>query len=286
MMNSRKPKGLRTDSFILCSIVMTLKDKKEDVEFCGEWSDRNNRCWGYKEYMEDYRLANGYEWRDGMLKPKIDPICLNPHGIPTNDYNLPAVPGLNMLPLNARLQVGNRYLDQYTVRWATVITGKKPFNLQNDLVEIPLNFNNFGKLSFVNEFTLYWGWKIPQSDFENMSKGTKIGKLWWSDYNGRLKIPVSWSYFINYYVEFFHWTRYTLDNMEKICAVLQRFSKTWELLWMMDNSVARSCMSVDKCWGITIQDLKAGESIWLWALHANNGKDALCWGTIIVMKLS
>ena len=243
--------------------------------------------------VEKEIIGNEVHYKLNMVQNLPPPTYINPDEVyfadanrPRDQHWFPIQPGQQMGKWDWRGSMKNTYLDQYVARWAKIITGKKPFNLQNDLVQIPLNFNNSGKLSFVNEFTLYWGWKIPQSDFENMSKWSKIWKLWWSDYNGRIKIPVSWSYFINYYVEFFHWTRYTLDNMEKIYAELQRFSKTWELLWKMDNSVTRSCMSVDKCWGITIQDLKAGESIWLWALHANNGKDALCWGTIIVMKLS
>lgn len=77
---------------------------------------RNNRIGGYPEYMEEYWLSNGYEWRDGLLRQKIDPLCLNPQGIPTNEYNLPAIPGMNMLGLNARTQVRNRYFDQFVCK--------------------------------------------------------------------------------------------------------------------------------------------------------------------------
>lgn len=97
------------------------KNKWEKVEFCGEYGDRNNRCWGFPEYMEEYRLSRGYEWRNGKLQEKIDPRCLNYHGIPTNNYNLPAVPGLNMLPLNARVATNNRYLSQIIVKWACMV---------------------------------------------------------------------------------------------------------------------------------------------------------------------
>ncbi|MDO4713979.1 MAG: hypothetical protein Q4B28_05045 [bacterium] len=84
---------------------------------------RNNRFGGYPEHMEDYRLANGYEWRDGLLQPKVDPRSLNDHGIPTNDFNLPAQPGLNMLPLNARTQTRNRYLDQSITKGMVKVRG-------------------------------------------------------------------------------------------------------------------------------------------------------------------
>ena len=97
------------------------KEKKEKIIYAGEYSDRNNWCWGFPEYMEEYRLARGYEWRDGLLREKVDPRCLNEHGIPTNDFNLPAVPGMNTLPMNARIATKNRYLSQIIVKGGCMV---------------------------------------------------------------------------------------------------------------------------------------------------------------------
>ena len=42
-------------------------------------------------------------------------------GIPTNDFNLPAVPGMNTLPMNARIATKNRYLSQIIVKGGCMV---------------------------------------------------------------------------------------------------------------------------------------------------------------------
>lgn len=122
-----------------------LNPTTEKVEFCGEYSDRNNRAWGYPEYMEEYRLARGYERRNGRLQEKVDPRSLNYQNIPTNDFNLPAVPGMNMLPLNARIATNNRYLDQCKV------SGYVIHNFDGNRSEKPVKIPLIDRLSTIEE---------------------------------------------------------------------------------------------------------------------------------------
>ncbi|PZM87425.1 MAG: hypothetical protein DLD55_01520 [candidate division SR1 bacterium] len=242
---------------------MTLKDKKEDVEFCGEWSDRNNRCGGHKEYMEDYRLANGYEWRDGMLKPKIDPICLNPHGIPTNDYNLPAVPGLNMLPLNARLQVGNRYLSQIIVKGACMVKG---ISSGQSLLSA-LTTTYFKENYEIGDFNFLLGYTVgsensPATYTQEIintlpldRKAEKFGKPPIIVKDGNVIINKNGTYIVQFYADFTY--KYPRDT--------NRLDKAF--IYLMYNGEVgvrmqqRTCATTDGVSGLYIGGLKKGDRL-------------------------
>jgi len=176
------------------------KEKKEKIIYAGEYSDRNNWCWGFPEYMEEYRLARGYEWRDGLLREKVDPRCLNEHGIPTNDFNLPAVPGMNTLPMNARIATKNRYLDQCNVSGYTV------HDFDGNWAQEPLKIPLIDRLSTIEEVNheRYWGNIKDIPGIESFFRKEIVGKLNRETKDGCLFIPKSGNYIIYYVIEFYH----------------------------------------------------------------------------------
>ena len=177
-----------------------LNPTTEKVEFCGEYSDRNNRAWGYPEYMEEYWLARGYEWRNGRLQEKVDPRSLNYQNIPTNDFNLPAVPGMNMLPLNARIATNNRYLDQCKV------SGYVIHDFDGNRSEKPVKIPLIDRLSTIEEVDHEWylGNIKNTKEIEDKFRKEVVWRLRWDVEDGYLIIPKDGNYIIYYVIEFYH----------------------------------------------------------------------------------
>lgn len=164
-----------------------------------DYHERNNRFWWHPEYMEDYWLKNGYEWRDWLLQPKIDPRSLNDGGIPTNDYNMPAQPGLNMMPLNGRLQVGSKYLDQCNISGYVV---KNFDGSWGNLTKIPL-INKINSLDEINH-EWYGGNMKDILNIEELLRKKVVWKTNWEVRDWLLVVPQEWNYIIYYMIEFFH----------------------------------------------------------------------------------
>nr|DAU58463.1 MAG TPA: hypothetical protein [Caudoviricetes sp.]DAX31552.1 MAG TPA: hypothetical protein [Caudoviricetes sp.] len=137
--------------------------------------------------MEDYRLARGYEWRNGRLQEKVDPRSLNYQNIPTNDFNLPAVPGMNMLPLNARIATNNRYLDQCNV------SGYVIHNFDGNWTQEPLKIPLIDRLSTIEELDhqRYSGNIKDLPGIEDFFHKETIGRLNRETEDGCLVIPRS-----------------------------------------------------------------------------------------------
>lgn len=236
-----------------------LNPTTEKVEFCGEYSDRNNRAWGYPEYMEEYRLARGYEWRNGRLQEKVDPRSLNYQNIPTNDFNLPAVPGMNMLPLNARIATNNRYLDQCKV------SGYVIHNFDGNRSEKPVKIPLIDRLSTIEEVDHEWylGNIKDSENIESFFRKETIGKLNREIEDGCLVIPQSGNYIIYYMIEFYHGQGWDFANArDKIYGEVRLYDNKWE-----GNDIWRSAK-----YTITVPDyiswtiaykIEAGQKIWL-----------------------
>lgn len=231
------------------------KEKKEKIIYAGEYSDRNNWCWGFPEYMEEYRLARGYEWRDGLLREKVDPRCLNEHGIPTNDFNLPAVPGMNTLPMNARIATKNRYLDQVEFMWTVSANG------------VETN----------KEIT-------PTTIWFDKPKAV-VWKINWGTDNWMIEIPINWNYMLQVYGMFIYPQGHD-NNLIKNCILTLRVKKKWESEVGEVHSAHRSCISPDTFSYNTFEILKAGDQIGLWVSHSFYWESVQIIGWITILKLS
>lgn len=183
-----------------------------------------------------------------------------------------------------REKIKDTYLDQYVARWAKIISGiswniswASPINL--------VNRDSIDSLKF-DAFDTYSLWSVNFDTFRNNLNPQKIWKLWWEIKNWKLVIPSNWSYFINYYTEFLHWKWRNSSNIERVYTTLYWYSKTWNLLWQIAESVNRSCTWKETVSWATIQDLKAWEELQICSMHSNWWKESLCLWTITIMKLS
>lgn len=217
------------------------KEKKEKIIYAGEYSDRNNWCWGFPEYMEEYRLARGYEWRDGLLREKVDPRCLNEHGIPTNDFNLPAVPGMNTLPMNARIATKNRYLSQIIVKWACMAKGTaswSPLKTDSPYLKTEYFFDDFSFLEgYLMNTTPIW-----KNDILDLVQDRKAEFFWkpaifTNDWD--IVINKNWSYIVQFYADVIYSLPRDTSRLDK------------EYFWLIHNWKVgarvqqRSCSNVD-----------------------------------------
>ncbi len=235
------------------------KEKKEKIIYAGEYSDRNNRCWGFPEYMEEYRLARGYEWRDGLLREKVDPRCLNEHGIPTNDFNLPAVPGMNTLPMNARIATKNRYLDQCNV--SGYVIHDFDGNWPQEPLKIPL-IDRLSTIEEVNHQRISGNIKdIP--GIENFFRKEIVGRLNRETKDGCLIIPKSGNYIIYYVIEFYYSQHRNYENAHnKIYSEVRLYDNNWgeDYIWRS----AKYTITVPDYINWTIAcSIKWGQKIWL-----------------------
>ncbi len=237
------------------------KEKKEKIIYAGEYSDRNNWCWGFPEYMEEYRLARGYEWRDGLLREKVDPRCLNEHGIPTNDFNLPAVPGMNTLPMNARIATKNRYLDQCNVQWFV----KYNFDWSRwNTINIPF-VEGVSKEEINHERA--WGNILDIQDPEKYFKKNQTWTLSWYLKNWRLVIPKSWNYIVDYLIEFYHqkgWDHNT--EMRKIYVELSLYKNWVNQSWSLDRSAKYTITNPDYISWTTVKAFEEWCELGLWCI--------------------
>lgn len=211
------------------------KEKKEKIIYAGEYSDRNNWCWGFPEYMEEYRLARGYEWRDGLLREKVDPRCLNEHGIPTNDFNLPAVPGMNTLPMNARIATKNRYLSQIIVKWACMAKGISSWGN----LESALTTTHFKKEYHPEDFNFLlwyeWGtannhWTFTQAIINTFPSDRKAEIFWKpavSTRDGDIIINKNWTYIVQFYADFTYKYPRDTNRLDKAFIFLMYNGKVW-----------------------------------------------------------
>lgn len=243
--------------FIL--LILQKKMDKEEKVIVWEYSDRNNRAWGYPEYMEDYRLARGYEWRNGRLQEKVDPRSLNYQNIPTNDFNLPAVPGMNMLPLNARIATNNRYLDQCNV------SGYVIHNFDGNWTQEPLKIPLIDRLSTIEELDhqRYSGNIKDLPGIEDFFHKETIGRLNRETEDGCLVIPRSWNYIIYYVIEFYHGQGWDFANArDKIYGDVGIYERG--NLPIIFGREAKYTISVPDylSWTIVCK-AKAGQKIWL-----------------------
>lgn len=216
------------------------KEKKEKIIYAGEYSDRNNWCWGFPEYMEEYRLARGYEWRDGLLREKVDPRCLNEHGIPTNDFNLPAVPGMNTLPMNARIATKNRYLSQIIVKGGCMVE----WTMSGEWVK----WNKpYLKLEYLyDDFSFLEGYTIdPPIGREKILTVVKDRKaeIFWKPQvyveNGDIIINKSWSYIVQFYADITYSLPRDTNRLDKEYLRLLCNWKVWV------RTQQRSCSNLD-----------------------------------------
>ena len=235
-----------------------LNPTTEKVEFCGEYSDRNNRAWGYPEYMEEYRLARGYERRNGRLQEKVDPRSLNYQNIPTNDFNLPAVPGMNMLPLNARIATNNRYLDQCKVSGYVIHDFDGSFGTP---IKIPL----VDSIQRIEDLDHQWiqGNIKDLPGIQDFFRKETTGKLNREIEDGGLVIPQSGNYIIYYMIEFYHGQgRDHINARDKIYGEVSLYERDKPA-----SSIGREAK-----YTITVPDyiswtiaykIEAGQKIWL-----------------------
>lgn len=241
-----------------------IQSQKQDskVEYL-DFYERNNRSGGYPEYMEEYRLSRGFEWKGGRLKRKIDPLCLNPHGIPTNDYNLPAVPGLNMFPLNARLQVRNRYLSQIIVKGACIAKGISNWgNLESALTTTKF------KKEYISEdfnFLLWYGggtaenhWTFTQ-EIINTFPADRKAEIFWkpaiSTKNWDVVINKNWTYVVQFYADFTYKYPRDTNRIDKAFVYLMYNWKAWVRIQQ------RTCTTTDWVQWLYIGWLKIGDKL-------------------------
>lgn len=247
-----------------------------------DYHEKNNRFWWHPEYMEDYWLKNGYEWRDGLLQPKIDPRSLNDGGIPTNDYNMPAQPGLNMMPLNARLQTMNRGLDQTVTKWCLLVEwGAEWRNLQY----FSPKFKE--KLSFEDVKDLV-GFSLPGFQIsEEYLRDTYVNtfnqeKYWnpsWRVIDGNIVITQWWSYIVQYYCDFFYTAWHDTKEAQKLWLSL---SVDW-VDWMI--STQRACMSRDAVQGTYIGYLEHWYKLNVKIAHTFEGETVLCCPSLNIVRI-
>ena len=222
-----------------------------------DYHERNNRFWGNPEYMEDYWLKNGYEWRDWLLQPKIDPRSLNDGGIPTNNYNMPAQPGLNMMPLNARLQVGSKYLDQCNISGYVV---KNFDGSWGNLTKIPL----INKIDSLDDINHEWH-QGNMKDFATKKFFEKeiVGKIDWQVKDWYLEIPQNWNYIIYYVVEFFHdKNRDPVDSHYKMYAEITLHNNSGIPDYIGRESKYTITLPDYISWTI-VSNIKARQKIWI-----------------------
>lgn len=203
---------------------------------------------------------------------------------PRDQYWFPIRPGQQMERWDMRSSLKNTYLDQYVARWVKIISWiswniswAKPINL--------VDGDSMDSLKF-DAFDTYSLWSVIFDTFRNNLRPKKIWKLWWRIKNWKLVIPSNWSYFISYYTEFLHWKRRNTSNIERVYTALYWYSKTWDFLWQIAESVNRSCTWKETVSWTTIQDFKAGEELQICSMHSNWWKESLCLWTITIMKLS
>lgn len=235
-----------------------MENNKDEIIRWGEYSDRNNRCWGYPEYMEEYRLARGYEWRQGRLQEKQDPRCLNEHGIPTNDFNLPAVPGMNTLPMNARIATKNRYLSQIIVKGGCMVKGISSW--QSLLSALTTTY--FKENYEIRDFNFLLGYTVgsenspatyTQEIINTLPLDRKAEKFWKppiivKDWN--VIINKNWTYIVQFYADFTYKYPRDTNRLDKAFIYLMYNWKEWVRMQQ------RTCATTDWVSGLYIGWLK------------------------------
>lgn len=257
-----------------------------------DYHERNNRFWGHPEYMEDYWLLNGYEWRDWLLQPKIDPRSLNDGGIPTNDYNMPAQPGLNMMPLNARLQVGSKYLDYYAVHGLLKATyqpvqkigiQKVPLMTPKEWKDINIDFivsqgDGNPWIQFLSQ---------PWMKKELLFSTDKTGKINREVKDGHLVVPQSWNYIITFAAEVHYWENHIIaTDMGKCKLRLYWLDKQKSPMGLSQIS-SYTIFHPDNFSGMTIQSLERGRELALYyGYKPPREEEILIWTTLTAVKIS
>ena len=179
----------------------------------------------------------------------------------------------------------NIYLDQCIVRWARKITWNSTRYYSYDTDQINLYTDLKWKIN-IWTYTQYW-WRTLTSAYIEDNYETYIKwNLWWTCKNWRLVIPTSWSYFINYYVEFLYSSSHNVSQSYKNLTLLNSYGKDWVYKWVYHQRSMPRLNAQDNCWSTTIQDLEQWEIIWLSAMHSKDNEETLVAWTLIVIKLS
>ena len=178
----------------------------------------------------------------------------------------------------------NIYLDQCVVRWARTVTWNDTYYNDNTWALISLYTDlkwNTNIWTFTHKTA---GWNVTYTDDIIQQLETyKIWSLSWQCKDWKLIIPESWSYFINYYVEFLYDANHNVSSSYKNLAYLYTNAKWW---WPYAIAHDHQFTYEDNCWWVTIQDLKQWEELSLWVMHNQTWTQYLCVWTIIIMKLS
>lgn len=249
------------------------------------WDAYTEQNWViYKDWRPRSWKTWTWEWIEWKWKQATVADMFNESQYPRDQYWFPIRPWHGMNKWDWRSSMKNTYLDQYVARWAKIISGIS----WNITWAMPINLVNWDDIDSSNfdAFDTQGLWSVNFDTFRNNILPQKIWKLWWRVKNWKLIIPSNWSYFIHYYTEFLHWKWRNTSNLERVFTALYWYSKNWDFLWQIAESVNRSCIWKETVSWTTIQDLKAGEQIQICSMHTNWWQKTLCLWTITIMKLS
>lgn len=210
-----------------------------------------------------------------------DEALFNDSQRPRDSYGFKIQPWMQSNKWNQRDVNKNIYLDQCVVRWARKITSNSTNFYNFSSIKIDLFDDTKWKID-IWTYNSAIIWTVDDDKIEESLKCYKIGGLWWKCKDWKLIIPESWSYFINYYVEFFYNTSHNVSWNYANLAMLYSYTEWWPYAYQY----AKQVWYMDNCWWVTIQDLKQWEELWISCNTNNNNEEVLVAWTLIAMKLS
>lgn len=210
-----------------------------------------------------------------------DEALLSDSNRPRDEFGLRINPWMQMDKWDWRWTTKNRYLDQCWPRWARVITWNSTNFYSLAITKIHLFIDIKWKIDIGSFTTLAWT-TLDSKTIEDTLKPYTIWDLAWTCKDWNLVVPEDWSYFINYYVEFFYGSTHDITQNYSNLAMLYSITEWWPYAY----SYAKQIWIIDNCWGTTIQDLKKWEQLCIWCQTNHTWEDTLVSGTLIIMKLS
>ena len=180
-------------------------------------------------------------------------------------------PWSQMEKLNYGSAVKNFYLEQITAVWG------KEIAWAGTLVDTVIPLSSWGLWYNWLPYTTYW---LTATDMQKKwSTYTKWTLKWSFTNDWGLIIPTGWSYFIKFYAEVFF-----DPNIWSTSFMVSLLNKDKEVY---DRGTKVSATNPDVTGNMTLQDLKAGDVLYLGWAHASwSWKKALYVWTIIIFKLS